>query len=51
METELLQPDSMIIEKLDNKQALYLIAKGECLVDFRIGSLHTQNTSQLLRQA
>ena len=45
MATDLLRPDQMIIEKLDNKHALYLVAKGECQVDFRIGNLHTQSTS------
>ena len=52
METELKTPDDMVIEKLDEdkeKKALYLIAKGECVVDFRHGSLHTQTSSQLLR--
>ncbi len=51
METQLLQPDNMIVEKLSKAQALYLIAKGECIVDFRHGNLHTQDTSQLLRKA
>ena len=45
METELLQPDNMIIEKLQAGKALYLIGKGECVVDFRHGNLHTQSTS------
>lgn len=40
METELLQPDNMIIEKQTAGTALYLIAKGECVVDFRHGNLH-----------
>jgi len=41
METELLQPDNMIIEKLQQGTALYLIAKGECILDFRHGNFHT----------
>lgn len=51
METQLLQPDNMIIEKLQTGTALYLVAKGECVVDFRHGNLHTQTTSQLWRKA
>ena len=42
METKLVSPDEMIIEKLDSKyKRLYIIAKGECIVDFRNGNLHT----------
>ena len=49
----LVQPDKVIIEKLDEKKsiALYIVAKGECVVDFRNGNLHNQETSQLLRKA
>ena len=52
MVPDLLTPDVEIITKLcDDKKALFLIAKGECFVDFRNGGLHTQNSSQLLRMA
>ena len=51
METMLVKPDHLIIEKLDDKKTLYIVAKGECEVDFRNGNLHNQDTSQLLRKA
>ena len=51
MKTDLLQPDNMIIEKLNVGTALFLIAKGECVLDFRHGNFHTQTTSQNLRKA
>ena len=47
---ELLEPDNMIIEKLQKGTALFLIAKGECMLDFRHGNFHKQHTSQLWRR-
>ena len=42
METKLVKPDEMIIKKLNKKdKQLYIVAKGECIVDFRNGNLHT----------
>ena len=46
METKLVRPDDMIIKKLDvDEKALFLIAKGECIVDFCHGDLNTQTSS------
>ena len=49
--TETRKPDDEIVQKLSQGEALYLIAKGECRVDFRHGNLHLQDTSQLLKKA
>ena len=38
-------PDDMLIEKLKDGEHLYIIAKGECSVDFRRGNLNMQDTS------
>ena len=51
METMLVSPDDVIIKKRDDKKTLYIVAKGECEVDFRNGNLHNQDTSQLLKKA
>jgi len=48
---ELFSPDAMIIEKLNPGKAIYLIARGECAVDYRHGNFHTQTSSQYLREA
>ena len=42
---ELFGPDAMLIEKFKEGENLFIIAKGECLVDFRRGNLNTQTTS------
>ena len=42
---ELKGPDDMLIEKLQEGENLYIIAKGECSVDFRRGNLNMQETS------
>ena len=48
---ELKGPDDMLIEKLKDGEHLYIIAKGECSVDFRRGNLNMQDTSQNWRKA
>ena len=42
---ELKGPDDMLIKKLKKGKFLYIIAKGECSVDFRRGNLNMQETS------
>ena len=48
---QLNKPDDVLIEKLKEGQNLFIIAKGECVVDFRHGNLNTQETSQNMRNA
>lgn len=48
---ELYGPDDRLIEKLKEGEYMFLISRGECIVDFRRGNLNTQSTSQNWRAA